>query len=315
MAIARNNEQTVRLLLSHGADPVPRNYAERQTFERILRTADPKFAKELLLAPNQDLPTNTVIEAARLLGENEVLARLKILEDREPDICELRPAIDLAAERGILKVFQRLVDHAHHCALDEDVYQWGLSGTARRGQTEMFKILWAHLLEDSPKRSRQLESSSADLGGTRSFLSNPHAESPGQLTRLTSLLQDAAKGGSTDIFQLILAEGPGETTGEFETPDEAFGDAGSPRPRSVRATAKLQSVASEIHAHGAYYLNAAVQAGQTNMVHLLLRLGAYVNATGPQSDNQNALCTALLHKRGYDIVNVLLKGGADVNIE
>lgn len=305
-----------RQLLSRGANPVPRNYAERSTLEKFLRSGDAELAKLLLFAPNQDRRASTMIQAAQILGEDEIITGLDILREQEPDGREMCEAMDLAAKGDLFKVFERLVEHAYNFSLPFGFVRSALSGTARRGQAEMFKILWMSLLRTRSTRSSGDDSSHEEVGGSNASLVSLHTTMPGcgQRAHFSFLLHEAAAGGATDIFQFILAEGADITAKRIATPDGSPKNASTLHADSIRENLKPESATSEIQSHGPWYLRAAVEAGQVDMVDLLLRLGADANATGPYCDDQNALCTALILRKDPSIVKSLLIGGVDVNV-
>lgn len=317
MAIGSGEKQIAHQLLTHGADPVPRNNKERTIFERLLFSGDAELARSLLFAPNQDLRITTMIQAARILGEEKVIEWLETPKTPTSDELELSRAMELAAERGLTKVFKQLVDHSSNCSLLNRIDSQVLRATVRRGQLEMFKTQWISLLRKGLSSNIRESLASAALSVDNvSSITPPHVPPryPFQ-THLSSLLYDAAMGGSTDIFELILVEGAMRTIdrgGGLGVYSEAMISSAS---TSSSAIVNQESTTKEIRDYGAQYLHAAVEAGHVDMVELLLRLGADANGIGPGCDNQNALCTALLGGKDAGMIERLLKAGAEVNAE
>lgn len=258
-----------------------------------------------------------MIQAARILGEEKVIKWLETPKTPWSDKLELSRAMDLAAERGLTKVFKQLVDHSSNYSMLNRIDSPVLRATVRRGQLEMFKTQWISLLRKglSSNIGESLASAALSVDHTPSI--TPFHVLPRYpfQTHSSSLLYDAAMGGSTDIFELILAEGAMRTTDQGGGLDVCSAAMVSSASTSTTAVVNQESTTKEIRDYGAQYLHVAVEAGHVDMVALLLRLGADANGIGPGCDNQNALCTALLGGKDAGIIQLLLTAGAEVNAE
>lgn len=294
MAIYWGKIEIAWQLLSYGADPVARNDEERRILENLLCNGDAELAKSLFFALNQDLRLTAIIRAARFLDEGELIMRLEILKEQKSDGQELSKAMKLAAERGLLRVFKQLVDHASDRSLLYSLDTQILDGVVRQGQVEMFKTLWTSLLGSESSPNTGDNPASAELSVDGAFIASLHAPpNDGIRTRFRYLLENAAKGGSTDIFQRILADGETPTIDRDGRAEAFLGDMPSSTTPPTIATDKPGSTTNEIGIYGALYLRAAVDASQVDMVQFLLRLGADVNGITPGWCHESALCIAL----------------------
>ena len=299
-------DQLIRLLLSHGADPVPRNTAETRILEEFLRHGDKVLAKEVLFAPSQVLSTTIVLNASRILTEDEMSSRLLILTEPNPCATDFRIAIRLSVENSLAKVFERLVNHAQVCNIDESVYIDTLAVTARRSQPEMFDIVWKYLLRKN--------SLTKTMGATEIHESSPvetRLQGPIQ-ERMTRLLHDAAQGGSTHIFNLLLFGCEEVLKEKLAAIDESIDTKLSALAACAKHHASPDSAVNQIREHGPYYLLAAVNERHASMTDLLLRLGTDPNTTYGR-DEEHALCSAIVSNTGYDIILSLVKAGAKLN--